>query len=317
MIGQKKIIIYRALLFIFSICFISLLASCSAVTSARPSMKVQVKSYFDEDGHEYPNLDDRIFRLKMRATGVLTPQKFVKEIGFWIFLTEPHDPGKIPVVFLHGHWTGPTAFKELAASIDREKYEPWFTYYPTGLEIKETVAMFRLNLARLANYYEQDKVVLVAYSMGGLIAKEALSITDDGIHMPDIPLLIGIANPWGGSIKTTTGAKTSITASPDRQASYGPDSWKQLTEEADYIQNLFDTPFPDDLEFHIIYGLGGDDEDIPGPDDGTLTERSLARPEAVEQADSVTVFQDLSHKTIITDKQTIDLVNEKLSGAKL
>jgi len=289
-------------------------ASCSPVTNSRPGMQIKVNKYFDEEGHEYPDLDDSIFSMKMCVTGVLTPQKFSKEIGFWIFTTEPHKPGRIPVVFLHGHWTGPSVFKELAASLDKERFEPWFTYFPTGLDIRELAAMFRLALARVAAYHGRDEVAVVAFSMGGLVAKEALSSEDDGANLPEIPLLIGIANPWGGSIKTTTGAKSAITASPDREFSYGTESWKQFWEGAEYIEHLFDKPFPEDLEFHMIYGVGGDDEDLPGRNDGTLREASLAREEAVAQALSVTVLEEADHKNIIFAPETILRVNEILEG---
>ncbi|MBN2340216.1 MAG: alpha/beta hydrolase [Deltaproteobacteria bacterium] len=289
-----------------------LLAGCRLVTNSRPGMQIKVNQYFDEDGHTYPNLNDSIFNLKMRVSGVLTPQKFVKEIGFWIFLTGPHDPKKIPVVLVHGHWTGPPAFQTLASSLDTDRFEPWFTYYPTGLNIQEAAEMFRISLARIAHYYQQDTVLLVAFSMGGLVAREAIVNATHAHELPQIPLLIGVANPWGGSIKTGTGARSAFLADPYGKFSYGAESWKMFYDDAPYIKHMYKKQLPEQTAFHLIYGVGGTDADLPGRNDNTLCEKSLARPEAVAEALSVTVLENATHQTIVSDNETIDVINRLL-----
>lgn len=294
-----------------------IVGGCRLVTNSRAGMRVKVNRYFDEDGHKWPTLEDSIFSLKMRVSGVLTPQKFVQEIGFWIFLTEPHDPKKIPVVLVHGHWTGPPAFKQLVSEMDTEHFEPWFTYYPTGLNINESAEMFRISLARLAKYYRRDAVAMIAFSMGGLVAREALSGATRANEMPDVPLLIGIANPWGGSIKTGTGARSAFLADPYGRFSYGAESWKMFYDDAPYIRHLYQKKLPEKTAFHLIYGVGGIDEELPGRNDNTLCEQSLARPEAVAEAASVTVLENATHQTIVSDAETIARVNELLTAYRL
>ena len=287
--------------------------SCQLVTNTRPGMQSKVGNYFDEEGHTYRKLDDHIFKLKMRLSGVLTPQKFVKEIGVWIFLLAPHDPDKTPILFLHGHWSGPPVFQELVESIDSEKYEPWMVFYPSGLDIRETRRLLQLNLARLSDYYNTDEVYIVAYSFGGLLAREVLVNTKPEHEMPRVPLFIGIANPWGGSIPTDTGAKFALTANPDSHLSYGAESWKQAYHTAPFIAHMYQRPMPKTTEFHMIYSVGGNDEELPGRDDGMLHEASLGRKEALAEAASVTVFEKPTHSSVITHYLAISRVIEILA----
>ncbi|MBN2718531.1 MAG: hypothetical protein JXX14_21990 [Deltaproteobacteria bacterium] len=286
---------------------------CRLVTNSRIGMQVKVSKYFDEEGRTYPKLDDNIFKMKMRLSGVLTPQKFVKEIGIWVFLLEPHDPGKTPILFLHGHWTGPPVFREMLESIDTDKYEPWLVFYPSGLDIRETTRFLQLNLARLSKYYNQDEIYIIAYSMGGVLARETIVSMKPAFEMPRIPLFIGIANPWGGSIPTTAGANVAITANPDSNFSYGAEAWKQVHNTAPFVKHMFDRKMPKETEFHMIYSVGGEDPDLPGRDDGMLHEGSLGRPEALAEAKSVTIFEKPTHASIISHYLAIQRTLEILA----
>lgn len=283
-------------------------ASCRLVTDSRVTMQLKVNTYFDEEGHTYPKLDDRIFGRKMRLSGVLTPQGFVKEIGVWIFLLEPHDAAKIPILFLHGHWTGPQVFEELLQSIDTDKYEPWMVFYPSGLDIRETTKLLQLNLARISTFYKKDEVYVIAYSMGGILGRETIVSAKPEYEMPDIPLFIAVASPWGGSIPTTAGAKTAITAHPNSNISYGAEAWKQVHHTASFVQKMFRRPLPATTQFHMIYSVGGTEVELPGRDDGMLHEASLGRKEAVAEAASVTILEKPTHSTIITHYLAIDRI---------
>jgi len=220
----------------------------------------------------------------------------------------------MPILLVHGHWSGPPVFKELAESIDTSKYELWYTYYPAGLDINETVAMFQINLARLANYYHTDEVIVLAYSMGGPVARQTIATADPSLKLPVVPLFIGVANSWDGSMKTNAGAKTAITADPEKAASYGAESWKQVYAGAPFVRGMFRHPLPQETEFHMIYSFGGDDPKIPGRDDGVLHEASLARKEALAEAASVTVFDQPDHQTIIGHYLCIKRINEILGA---
>ena len=281
----------------------ALVSGCFIYTTKTWRMRSMINEYFDPEKGIYPSLDDKIFDTRTRFTGIMDSRHFAEEFGFWIFLTEPHDPARIPVVLVHGHWTGPPAFKRLAASLDRKHFEPWFTYYPTGEDLQEIAIQFRQNLERLCAYYHQQTVVIIGFSMCGLVARQALRPMEDNVTMPRVPLLIGISNPWGGSMKVRTGTRFTFAAK----------SWHQFVDGSEFITHLFDDPLPAETAFHMIYGLGGDDEFLPGPDDGMLSEQTMRRPEAVAQAASVMIVPEATHTSIISDARAICKVNELLA----
>lgn len=93
-----------------------------------------------------------------------------------------YDPGKIPVVFVHGLMSRPetwvTAVNELLADKEiRERYQFWFFLYPTGLPVWASAAQLRSELDRYRKTLDParrnrnlDRTVLVGHSMGGLIS---------------------------------------------------------------------------------------------------------------------------------------------------
>jgi pimeloyl-ACP methyl ester carboxylesterase len=294
-------------------CLLLVIFGCTGITSSRARMRVMTRLYFDPESGKYPSLDNNIFGIKTRLTGILNPRKFADIFGFWIFLAEPHRPKRMPVLLVHGHWTGPPAFQKLADGLDQERFEPWYTYYPTGLSLSENASMLRINLSRLCEYYQQDEVAVVAFSMGGLVVRQALKPADDRVRMPKIPLLIGIANPWGGSIKTRPGTRFSFSGKKGSRLAMA-ESWDEFVDQTPFITALFEDPLPKETAFHMIYGVGGDDDFLEGRDDGALPESSLGRKEAVAEARSVTVFEDLLHGNIIYSDKTIAKVNELLQS---
>lgn len=286
---------------------------CTGVTNSRVRLRTMTARYFDPEAGRYPSLDDPVFGMKTRVTGVLNPRKFADEIGFWVFLTKPHRPRRMPVLMVHGHWTGPPVFKKMAEALDKSRFEPWFTFYPTGLSLPESASMLRVSVSRLCQYYQQEEVAIVAFSLGGLVTRQALRPADDGVIMPKVPLFVGIANPWGGSVKTRPGTPFSISGKKGSRIALA-ESWDELIDQSEFIAELFVDPLPEETGFHMIYGVGGNDDFLAGRDDGALPEASLGRREAVKEAKSVTIFEDLVHFNIIYSDKTIAKTVELLGS---
>lgn len=127
-------------------------------------------------------LNDPLLNSNLFATLALLDADFAKDFQ-GLYMLEPYDPNKIPVVMFHGFWSSPTTwlqmFNDLRASKDvREHYQFWFYMYPTGQPFWVTAAQTRKDLKKARqdldpyqNSTALDQMVLVGHSMGGLVAR--------------------------------------------------------------------------------------------------------------------------------------------------
>ena len=128
------------------------------------------------------SLDNPIFkRANVPIRGLTDPEKSLAASG--LYMLEPYDPQKIPVVMVHGFWsslvTWMEMFNDLRGSAEiRDNYQFWFYLYPTGGPFWYSAAHFRDQLAEARQVLDPglqapalDQMVLVGHSMGGLISK--------------------------------------------------------------------------------------------------------------------------------------------------
>lgn len=120
--------------------------------------------------------------------GLLEGDKIQNRTGIYAF--EPYQPGKIPVLMVHGLWSTPLTwtamFNDLRADpFLREHYQFWFYLYPTGNPYLQTAADLRDTLARLRQELDPqrrdgalDQMVIVSHSLGGVVSK--LLVTESG-----------------------------------------------------------------------------------------------------------------------------------------
>ncbi|QDV24464.1 esterase/lipase family protein [Aureliella helgolandensis] len=104
---------------------------------------------------------------------------------------EPYQPGKIPVVFIHGLLSDPFTWaemtNELQASPDFvDRYQIWYYEYPTGESFFFTAAQLREQLRAAREVFDPScsdpqlsNIMLVGHSMGGLIAKLQVTSSED------------------------------------------------------------------------------------------------------------------------------------------
>jgi pimeloyl-ACP methyl ester carboxylesterase len=113
--------------------------------------------------------------------GFLRPEKLQQYTG--IYMLEPYQPDKIPVLMVHGLLSSPLTwaplFNDLRADpLLRDHYQFWFFYYPTADPYLNTAADLRQALYDLRASVDPahkdaafDQMVLVGHSMGGLISR--------------------------------------------------------------------------------------------------------------------------------------------------
>lgn len=100
-----------------------------------------------------------------------------------LYMVQPYQPDKIPVVMIHGLYSSPMtwleAFNDLRSNPEfRDRYQFWFYLYPTGQPFWQSAADLREYIVSVQQTFgtpqrpmAMSNMVLVGHSMGGLIAR--------------------------------------------------------------------------------------------------------------------------------------------------
>ncbi len=117
------------------------------------------------------------------------PSEFDGRTG--IFMLDPYQPGKIPVVFVHGLMSSPggwaNALNELRGDPElRKRYQFWMFFYSTGNPILESAARLRESLHAIRKEFDSpgqdpalDNMIVIGHSMGGILTRLMASRSGD------------------------------------------------------------------------------------------------------------------------------------------
>lgn len=126
--------------------------------------------------------------LTLATGGLLWPEESEAISG--LYMLQPYQPNKIPVVMIHGLWSSPITWVQMFNDLYsdpaiRARCQFWFYLYPTGKPPETTAAQLRRQIAELRHNLDPahqqptlDSMVLIGHSMGGLIAR--LQTVDGG-----------------------------------------------------------------------------------------------------------------------------------------
>ncbi len=126
-----------------------------------------------------------------------------------LLMMEPYQPGKIPLVFIHGLWSDPMTWVDTANALRAQSdiyrnYQFWFFRYPTGGDLLESAAALREQMMLVRELHDPlhrdpalERTVLVGHSMGGLVAKLQASHSYDTLwrHAAKRPIETVRASP--------------------------------------------------------------------------------------------------------------------------
>ncbi len=131
------------------------------------------------------------FPHSMNTDFFFSPEKMLKNNIDGIYMLSPYDPKKIPVVMIHGFISDPQSYCQvlntlMQCQIIRQNFQFWFYYYPTG----QSVILDTYNLRNILNSINDKfnidnkknkfhNMVLVGYSLGGLIAQLAVQSSEN------------------------------------------------------------------------------------------------------------------------------------------
>jgi pimeloyl-ACP methyl ester carboxylesterase len=100
-----------------------------------------------------------------------------------LVMTEPYQRGKMPVVFVHGLYSDPITWVDMANELRSQRdlydrYQFWAFRYPTGADVLASAAALRRQLQLARDTFDpahtdpaMDSMVLVGHSLGGLVSK--------------------------------------------------------------------------------------------------------------------------------------------------
>ena len=132
--------------------------------------------------------------------GFFNAKKRIKHSG--VFLTEPYDPDRIPVLLIHGLISVPMIWRDIVPEMisDPEiakRYQFMVLAYPSSYPVIESAAFLRDELAALRAKYDPEgrdalsrDMVLVGHSMGGMLAHVLVAEMGDHLwnQFSDTPL---------------------------------------------------------------------------------------------------------------------------------
>lgn len=130
-------------------------------------------------------LRERVETSRLRLLGLLQPDRALSIAD--LYMLEPFQRGKVPLVLVHGLNSSPLTWDDLIGGLRMtpgflDHYQIFVFIYPTGMTFLRSAAVLRHSLREVEAMFNRDgsdpamrQIVLIGHSMGGLIAKLQVS----------------------------------------------------------------------------------------------------------------------------------------------
>jgi pimeloyl-ACP methyl ester carboxylesterase len=263
---------------------------------------------------ELVSLDDARFGAEHAKQGLWQPFDFLVDAHPGVYFLEPYTRAKTPVLFVHGIAGSPTDFRYLIDHLDRDRFQPWVYYYPSGVHLDAIAAHLDQTIKQLQLRYGFRRLLLVAHSMGGLVSRDFLLRNQTENGRAHIPLFVSISTPWGGVPSAAEGVKRAPTAIR---------VWHDISPGSAFLRSLFFTdpalmkqhrPLPSGTDYQLLFGFKRDSRSRGESDDQGVSVASQLYPGAQEDATRLYGF-DATHEGILESPEVSRLVNRLLAAA--
>jgi pimeloyl-ACP methyl ester carboxylesterase len=241
-------------------------------------------------------LDDKRFDEENAFAGLYQPLAYFEKVNGFLYMLEEYDPGKIPIIFVHGVEGTPKDWQTVVESLDRKRFQPWFFYYPSGLRLDSIAEVF-YDTFLSNNAVRTDRMVIVAHSQGGLVVREAMNFCDAQVRENVPRLFISFSTPYGG---------VDVAASAVAHSPVVVPSWLDLASDSAFLNTLYRRKLPQGTEFDLFFAYRNSHFLKFGPnDDGTITLKSQLNPKAQKEAAQIRGFNE-THSEILRNSEVID-----------
>jgi len=242
----------------------------------------------------YASLDDEFFDPRYGATGLYNPSQLIEHTQGFVFGLEDFDANKTTVLFIHGISGTPRDWKYLVAGMDRSRFQPLFFYYPSGLRL-DTMGSLLAEVIRDIDKNSKGggrRIVLVGYSMGGLVALSAIHKLSEGGLPSSLKMFCSFSTPYGGDENAAKGIEIAPIVVP---------VWRDIAAKSEFLQDLTGKPFPKQLPYYLFFSYHDTSRFRLGESsDGTIMLRSQLTPYAQKSATKVLGF-DETHTGILNN----------------
>ncbi|MDT8389477.1 MAG: hypothetical protein RRC34_03105 [Lentisphaeria bacterium] len=247
-------------------------------------------------------IDDPVFNLDHAALGLWEPLSFAEQLGVKVYFLEPYNPDKIPILFVHGAVGYPGTWKEIIGSLDREKFQPWVVFYPSGLRLDMLADIYSKHIDELRLKHQFKDLIVVAHSMGGLVSRSMIQKYARLESRCSIPLYITISTPWAGHSGAAMGVEHAPAVVP---------AWYDMTPGSSFIEGVFSTPLPPETAYYLFFSYQADPGMKFGGEnsDGAVALSSELFLQAQEESVRATGIND-SHVGILSNTNTLRILNQ-------
>jgi len=265
---------------------------------AKTDLPIKVK--VREQAYAFASLDDEFFDPKYGTLGLYNPKAMVAHTQRYLFSLEKFDTDKTIVVFVHGIGGTPRDFKYLVEGLDKTLYQPWFYFYPSGMSLQKLGSLLAgiLKLADQTQTYRLKRVIVVAHSMGGLVALSALNELCMEGGPSYLKGYVSFNSPYGG-VEAAKKAEKMPVAVP---------SWVDIGTGSAGLEKLYRGNALKNIPFYLFFGYKTGDSS-----DGTIALQSQLEPKIHFNASKSYGFP-ATHVGILNDVGSRELFNQILES---
>ncbi|MCP4259956.1 MAG: alpha/beta hydrolase [Planctomycetes bacterium] len=190
-------------------------------------------------------LDDHRFSRDNYAMGLWKPFDFLDHAEGGLFFLQEYQQGKVPVLFVHGVSGGPTDWEKLIESLDKQLFQPWVLYYPSGLRLDMISDYLVEAVSRLQHKHGFTEFYVIAHSMGGLVTRSFVKKYVE--HAPEnlkrLRLVMTVNSPMAGMSAAASGVKHSPIVVP---------SWRDVEPGSAFLQGIHTWNWPQEIPYHLV-----------------------------------------------------------------
>ncbi len=205
------------------------------------------------------SLDDPMFSRENSALGLWKPLQFLDGVGGGLFLLHDYRSDRIPVLFVHGLNGTPLDWKEVIDNLDRNRFQPWVIFYPSGFRLDMISDYLVKAMVTLHDRYRFQEIYIISHSMGGLVARSAIMKTLKKFPRTagTIQLLVTVNSPLGGMESAASGVRHSPIVLP---------VWRDLAPQSRFMEVMRSWFLPEEIPYHLFFSyLDGRSDDSVVP----------------------------------------------------